>query len=146
MRRGLVFIFIFCVSVVASAISCAGSTPDEVMKSYKAYNTALEQKDFDEALGHAKTAWQKAETALGDSNITGKLAYNYGYLMGVLGKSKGAVEPLIRSVDLAHLAKQDVALIRLEREVGLVSVMIAIGERSKAWKRLGRGAGVCWSK
>ncbi|MBL4869707.1 MAG: TonB family protein [Robiginitomaculum sp.] len=116
----------------------SAKTPPEILSAYKAYNSALQKNDLKGALKHAKTAWKEAEKSLGDAKLTGDLAYNYGYLAGRLGEVNAAVNPLIRSADLAHLAKQDAGLIRLEREVEVSTILLAINKRIKAWKRLNR--------
>ena len=134
MRALFVFGLVFTALLFGAPVKAA--IPEEVMTAYKAYNTALEQKDYKAAIKHAKTAWQNAETAMGDSNTTGNLAYNYGFLAARFGKMENSVEAITRGVDLAHLAKKDGALSRLEREVELVSVLLVLNKRNKAWKRL----------
>lgn len=52
-------------------------TPPEVIKPYKAYKTALAENNFETARERAYEAWQRAEKLLGDSRITGDLAFNY---------------------------------------------------------------------
>lgn len=104
MRAFFVFGFVF--KALLFGIPAKSAIPEDVLTAYKAYNTALEKKDYDTALGHAKTAWKKAEAALGDSSTTGDLAYNYGFLAGRLGKFDDAIDPMTLSADLAHMAKK----------------------------------------
>ncbi len=131
----IIVICIFCLALFQGKNAIAEIPPD-IMAEYTSYSNSLKEQDYKAALKHAKNAWEKAEDELGDSLITGDLAYNYGYLAGRLGKMLDAVEPLKRSADLAHFAPQDGALIRLEREVELATVMLAANKKEKAWKRL----------
>lgn len=134
MRVLFVVLFVFVTGFIGDFANA--KIPPNVIAAYKSYNSALEEKDYKTALQHAKTAWQEAENTLGDSKLTGDLAYNYGFLSGRLGKVKEAVKPLMRSADLAHHAQQDAALIRLEREVEVATILLAANEKTKAWKRL----------
>lgn len=119
---------------VVQTISWAA--PNEVMEPYKAYNKAYQSEDYLTALEYGKKAWLAAEKQLGDHKTTGDLAFNYGKLASQLGHAKVAIKPLMRSADLAVLAKENGAMIRLEREVELGTAMLASKQNSKAWKRL----------
>jgi len=118
------------------ALSTAAPIPDEIMKPYRAFNAASQSKDFKTALGHGKKAWTEAEKLLGDHKTTGDLAFNYGRLAMKLGDNKSAIKPLMRGADLAVLAKENGALIRLEREVELAAAMLRNNQKDKAWRRL----------
>ncbi|MBL4853065.1 MAG: TonB family protein [Robiginitomaculum sp.] len=136
MRRVFIIVIISGIMLLLQSMSYASSIPAEVMKPYKAFNTAYQSKDFKTALGHGKKAWLEAEKLLGDHKTTGDLAYNYGRLAMRLGDNKSAVKPLMRSADLAVLAKDNGAMIRLEREVELAAAMLGSDQKNKAWKRL----------
>lgn len=58
-------------------------TPPEVLKSYKAYKTAIKEKNSKEASEQAYRAWQKAEELIGDSRVTGDLADNFARSVSV---------------------------------------------------------------
>jgi hypothetical protein len=58
-------------------------TPPEVLKSYKAYKTAIKEKNSKEASEQAYSAWQKAEELIGDSRVTGDLADNFARSVSV---------------------------------------------------------------
>ena len=98
-------------------------TPPEIMNAFKAYKSSMQSNDYQNAIKHAKTAWQKSETLLGEHVMTGDLAYNYGYIEKNRGEKRKAIKALERSADLASLKKSDAAAFRLEREVELVSSM-----------------------
>lgn len=115
-----------------------GQVPPEVMKAYKAYNQAMTAQDYKAAIGHAKESWEQAEKLLGDSAITGDLAYNYGYVEKNKGQNKKAVAALTRSAELAHLHKEDGALLRLERDVEVISSLEALGKFRPANKHISR--------
>ena len=136
MRRGLTFVFIICFAALICTTVRADPTYDAVMKPYKAYTEALKNKDVKSALKHAKTAWEQAEILLGDHKATGDLAYNYGYLAIGARKIEAAIKPLERSVDLAELAGEGAGLTRLERDVVLTSVLMALSKRDKANRRV----------
>ena len=138
MRRILALVFTCGFLAMVQTVSYAGSIPDAVMKPYKASMTALQNKDMDGARKQAKEAWQQAESLLGDSKTTGDLAYNYGRFAMGAKPLKNAVKPLERSADLAELAETNGALIRLEREVDLATILLAINKRDKAHSRINK--------
>lgn len=136
MFRAIILTFMICFVPLAYTSANAGSIPDEVMKPYKASLAALRDNDFKSALKHSKEAWQLAETLLGDSKTTGDLAQNYGLLAMRTSDLNSAAKALERSADLAHLVEKDGELIRLEREVTLITVLLAIKKRDKAHQRI----------
>ncbi len=136
MRRFIILVFLSGLMLLVQAMSQASSIPKEVMGPYRAYAAALKSKDIQSAVKHSKVAWQQAETLLGDSKTTGDLAYNYGSMAIRVRKLKAAVKPLERGADLAVLTEKDGGLIRLEREVVLTSVLLALNRRGKAHHRV----------
>lgn len=116
----------------------AAPIPPKVVAEYKAYKTSLLDKDFKGALKHAKLAWKNAESTVGDSQLTGDLAYNYGFLASKMAKSKLAAEAFERSVALAGYSPGNAALVRLEREVELTSALMSAEQNKKAWTVLGQ--------
>ncbi|MCF6221767.1 MAG: energy transducer TonB [Robiginitomaculum sp.] len=136
MRRGLILLFFACFAAMTCTTVYADPIPDEVMKPYKASLAALEAKDIKLAAGQAETAWQQAETLLGDSKATGDLAYNYGLLALRVSDLKSAAKALERSADLAKQNGKDGALSSLERESSLIIVLLALNKRTKAHSRI----------
>ena len=121
--------FSFLLAFSLFSFSASAQIPDDVMKAYKAYNSAMQSKDYKNAIKHARTAWQKAESTLGNNKLTGDLAYNYGYVEKNQGDKKKSISALERSADLASLHVNDAVYYRLEREVELIDSME--GESSK---------------
>ena len=114
----------------------SAKTPPDVLKAYKAYNASMEKSDFKSAIKHAKTAWEKAEKELGDHEMTGDLAYNYGYVEKNQGEKGKSIEALERSVELAALKSSDAASFQIEREVELVSSMDGVSKDKSTAKRI----------
>ena len=117
-------------------VNALAKTPPEIMNAFKAYKSSMQSNDYQNAIKHAKTAWQKSETLLGDHVMTGDLAYNYGYIEKNRGEKRKAIKALERSADLASLKKSDAAGFRLEREVELVSSMDGITKDSALKNRI----------
>lgn len=134
--------FVKYVSVSLLALSflmpefAQAKTPPEVLKAYKAYNASMQSGDYRSAIKHAKTAWEKAEATIGESAMTGDLAYNYGYVEKNQGDKRKAIKALERSVELASLKASDAAALQLEREVELVSSMDGITKDTPLGKRI----------
>lgn len=96
--------------------------PPEVMTSYKAYMAAVESNDADLARKHAYKAWQKAEEFIGDSKVTGDLAYNYAMVKNdndkkIKKKQKGAYE---RALELTTF-QDEPSLAYMERGVAFMN-------------------------
>jgi TonB family protein len=111
-------------------------TPPEVLSAYKKYNEAMKVEDYSKARKFAKEAWQLSEKTLGDSSTTGDLAFNYGFIQKNTGDASKAVEALERSIELASFKSENVELLKLEREVELVSLLETIGEFKKSVRRV----------
>lgn len=122
------FSTLLTLSVLLISVNAAAQTPPEVLKAYKAYNTAFAAQDYKTALKQGKSAWKLAESKLGDSKITGDLAFNYGFLAKSQGKAKEAIKPLERAVDLAETDRDKGEEVRLERTVELISAAENAGE------------------
>ncbi len=110
---------ICCLAAFAS--TATAQIPDDVMNAYKSYSSAIGEKDYQKALKHGKTAWKKAESALGDSKTTGDLAFNYGLLEKTRGDASKAIDALERGVELADIGRDKGAEVKLERSVELVA-------------------------
>ncbi len=88
-------------------------TPPEVIGSYKAYKVALDDRDFDLAAKHAYTAWQTAESMMGDHKTTGDLAQNYADLGHKADlKYSDIKKALVRSIALTEDPE-----VKMQREV-----------------------------
>ena len=124
-------ILAMCVPELAFA-----KTPPEVLKAYKSYNASMQKNDYKSAIKHAKTAWEKAEGALGDHPMTGDLAYNYGYVEKNQGDKSKSIKAFKRSVELAALKETDAVELQLEREVELVSSMDGVTRDTPLGKRI----------
>ena len=66
------------------------------LSEYKAYLQAIEAGDSEAAERHGYTAWQVAEEALGDNQLTGILAFNYGQLV-IFTNTESALAALKRA-------------------------------------------------
>lgn len=119
---------ILTLSVSLISVSASAQTPPEVLEAYKAYNAAFAAQDYKTALKQGKSAWKLAESKLGDSKITGDLAFNYGFLAKSQGKAKEAIKPLERAVNLSETGRDKGAQVRLERSVELISAAENAGE------------------
>lgn len=106
-----------------SGISHA-KTPPEVLKPYKEYRVALKAGDIKLARKQALKAWDKAEEVLGDSKITGDLAYNFAEIQdnassvavrSKLGKKRK--EAYLRSAELAKFYEEDPEEIEIQRRL-----------------------------
>ncbi len=130
-------ISLFALAVGLSGLASA-QTPPDVLKSYKAYNASMKGQDYQNAIKHAKKAWENAEAQLGDDPMTGDLAYNYGYVEKNQGNRAKAIVAFERSVELASLKKSNATELQLEREVELVSSMDGVSSDKKLEKRINR--------
>ena len=135
--RFLLFALFACLgAILPLQTASAQSLPPEVREAYQSYAGALKDKGAKAALPHAKDAWQHAEDLIGDSNATGDLAYNYGYLALRLGEYKNSIEPLTRSADLALLVPGAGEVLKLEREVQVAGAILAAGNDKQAKERM----------
>ncbi len=93
---------LLCSLTIISSIGCISglSATAYAQESYgthfKAYQAAQASGDYKKAAAEARAAWQAAETELGDNELTGILAYNYGSI-AVTSDPKSAVKPLKRA-------------------------------------------------
>ena len=114
----------------------SAQTPPEVLKPYKAFRTALDNKDFKTAELQAYKAWQMAEEKVGDSKITGDLAINYANLSGDKSKTrfKNREAAYERSLELASFYPESSALVYMERGVSLMNFYQASSKSQDAYK------------
>jgi len=94
-------------------------TPPEVLKPYKDYRAALESGDDKSASKYAYEAWQKAETLIGDSKITGDLALNFAKIKSENKKIRK--KAFQRSMELVSYYNEDVETIYLERGIDMMN-------------------------
>ncbi|WDI30204.1 energy transducer TonB [Hyphococcus flavus] len=92
----------------------APASAQTYLDEYKLYQQAIEDGDPEAALRHGRAAWQAAEEELGDHNLTGILAFNYGQ-QALYTDAEAALEALRRADELAkagiaELPKDDLAL------------------------------------
>jgi len=121
--------------------SAQAQTPKEVLTSYKAYRTALKEKNRRLATEKAYEAWQLAEDLMGDSPTTGDLAANFAELqpryMGRKESWKRVVNAHKRAIDLAALAPEEAQSIEIERREKYISYLMANIQRGnqRAWHK-----------
>ena len=85
--------------------SLAAQTTKTYIAEYRAYNDALERGEILEAIARAEAAWRAAETELGDSDTTAKLAYNFAASVYDVDPNR-AIEPLQRVIQLTGAQHQ----------------------------------------
>ena len=136
--KNISFSFLAALSLATFTLSTAtpafAQTPPSVLQPYKAYNAAMQSKDYKTALREGKAAWKAAEKELGGNKTTGDLAFNYGFLEKAQGTPKDSIKALTRSVELAASPA-----VRVEREAELVGVLDATGDFKTAAKRAEAG-------
>jgi len=108
--------------------------PNEVMTSYKAYRTALKDKDAKGALKHAKAAWEAAEEHLGDHKTTGDLAQNYADINSGLTVSDSQIKAMKRAMDLSSFYGADGNETYLQRGVQLLGYYATNAELRRSQK------------
>lgn len=100
-RKKLVFSNIILLAIagwalITPSIAAAQNSYTEHFQDYQAAEAA---GDTANAILAAEAAWQAAETELGDHELTGILAYNYGSIV-LATKPKSSKKPLIRAKKL----------------------------------------------
>ena len=108
--RLLTVMLLFAVSAQASA---AAQGDPAYLAEYKAYSAAIDAGDREAAVRHSYAAWQDAEEALGDHELTGILAFNYGQLV-IFTDAKNARSALKRAKKLAEAGAVDLPSADLE--------------------------------
>ena len=106
----------FTVLIISGALVSAAvaQEPPTYQSEYNAYNQAVENGDRDAAERHGRAAWQLAEETLGDHQVTGILAFNYGQLV-IFSNAKDARTALrrankLREAGLVDLPEMDLNL------------------------------------
>lgn len=99
----------------------------EHVAQYRLFQDAQARGDFDAAAVHGEAAWQAAEEALGDHELTAILAYNYGYHI-VFELPEQAKPALDRAKALADAG-------RAELPQEMLRLLIAYAEFSISGKR-----------
>lgn len=104
-------------------------TPPEVLKPYKEYRVALKAGETKEAQKFAYEAWQEAEDRIGDSKITGDLAYNYATIPIELfskKKMKKRVEAAYsRSIELSHFYEDLAVDVEIQRHIKMIDFKLS---------------------
>ncbi len=74
---------ILAIAVSVGLLATASNAQETAtyQSEYSAYNQAVENGDREAAERHGRAAWQLAEETLGDHQVTGVLAFNYGQLV-----------------------------------------------------------------
>lgn len=108
------------------------SVPDEIMTEYKAYATALDNKDNAAAKKHSFAAWQAAEEHLGDHRSTGDLALNYASIAPT-GKEKNPyknyekrVKAYDRAIELSHFYGDEAGVTEVKRRIALADLEMTV--------------------
>ncbi|WP_158291625.1 energy transducer TonB [Marinicauda algicola] len=91
--------------VAAGSASAQSDLPEDVRRSYVAYNAAMQAEDYERALPAAHAAWRAAEAADYDPVVTATLADNYAQLADALGRYEEAGSAYR-------------AVVRLQQEIG----------------------------
>lgn len=117
--------------------SATAKTPKEIAVPYKAYVAALEANQKKEAAEFAYTAWQAAETTMGEHQTTGDLAANYADIdIKADGeRSKDQIKAAKRALELSSFYEADADFIYLERGVLLMQYHQGNGDKSKVRKQ-----------
>jgi len=131
---------VICLALMLGA-SAQAKTPKEVLTEYKAYLTAVENKDKSLAVEKAYEAWQLAEKLMGDTKTTGDLAANFADLRPKVMNGKLAEKRIVkayqRSIDLAVLQTEDARGIEIDRRTQYLSWLIVNVSKSdrRAWDK-----------
>lgn len=116
-----IVIFIISLLLMMSAFETVqGQIPDEVLKSYKTYNKALKQNDYEAANKAAYQAWKTSERLLGDNKTTGDLALNFAILYPKFVTNKEhkiRSKAYLRSIELGRYHGKSSADVTLERHL-----------------------------
>ena len=110
----------------SSVSAVHAKTPTQVLKPYKAYRAALKAGDNEKASKKAYDAWRAAEKALGDSKMTGDLAFNFADIPSD-GPSKRSklykqrVQAFERSIELARFHEEAPDEIEIDRRLKLAA-------------------------
>jgi tetratricopeptide (TPR) repeat protein len=80
----------------------AATAQDDVFEHFDAYNAAMDEGRFEDAVVAGFAAWRGAEAAWGDSPDTAVIAYNIASLLVRTGRAAEAVEPAARLYALAE--------------------------------------------
>jgi len=109
------------------------NTPPEVLNAYKDYRAAVEAGDPADIRRTAKAAWQLAEASVGDSKLTGDLAFNYAnYTQGNVEDEQ--LDAIDRSMELVSGYGVDAETIYLERGIRKLTILTLLGKSSKRLK------------
>ena len=111
------------------AQKASANTPPEVMQPYKAYRAALAEGNQEKASKKAYEAWKKAERLLGDSKVTGDLAFNFAEAVPAVSDEKSyerRIKAYSRSIELATFHENAAVNTQLERHLKQIIYAMSI--------------------
>ncbi|MYD99507.1 MAG: TonB family protein [Gammaproteobacteria bacterium] len=98
-------ILLLASALIAFAVSVEASPQKQFNAAYRAYNAAIEQAQYDEAVRHARAALRFARRVLdGKSQEVAILNFNHGYALARAGRKRDAYRALIDAQVLATKA------------------------------------------
>ena len=121
--------------------SVQAKTPKEVLVPYKAYRTALAEKNDQLAAEKAFEAWQVAEKLMGDKQTTGDLAANFAELNPRFLDNKQAWKHIIkahkRAIDLSELYEEDPGGVEIDRRTKYLTWLVSSVKKNSGvgWER-----------
>jgi len=122
----------FCLPARAYQEQSSSESPTHITE-YKAYMAALDAGDRDAAARHSKAAWEAAEQALGDHQLTAILAFNYAQQV-FISDPEAALIALRRADALVQIGL--VELPETELRLYTAYAEYAINDRSKEARAL----------
>ncbi|GLQ20245.1 energy transducer TonB [Algimonas porphyrae] len=135
MIRALITLCLTLAFVGLPVAAAQAAIPPDVVKAYRAYETAMTEGKIDVARTAARIAWERAEAKMGDTKTTGDLANNYASLLtGDVEKEQ--LKAASRAMELVTDYGADAPLVYLER--GIVRLTL-LGVFDDNWKRLKEG-------
>lgn len=133
-----VFKSLFAAAFIA-AVPALGHAkiPPEILSAYKAYSAALDTGQPADVQRTAKAAWTLAEVQIGDSKLTGDLAFNYAnYMLGEVEDDQ--VDAARRSMELTGFYGDDATLMYLERSMTEINLLKRMQKDSATLRAAGQ--------
>lgn len=114
---------------LAIGFSAEAKVPQEVLVPYKAYRSALAEKDRNLAAEKAYEAWQLAEELMGDTKTTGDLAFNFAETNPRYLDDKATWKKIIkayqRSIDLSEEYAEDPGGVEIDRRAKYLTWLVS---------------------
>lgn len=123
-RRVVLPVLLFGAIICLAPLSNAQEIPPQILADFKQYQTAMANHKIKKAEKYIKSAYDQAESQLGDHHITGSLAHKYGDAAQVLSKFANAQAAFARAIELAPLAQKKREVILLNRENALLGSFV----------------------